>query len=544
MTMTMMKRPLAWMCAAGAMAVVAFTLWQGPARAQQDEQAPTTTAQREHAESLSAAFRAVAEHGSPSVVAIRTQSGGLAARGANRQADPRLQEQSEPQARGNGQGQRLPRGLEGRNPFEGTPFEDFFREEMPGFGRSPETPRGLPEAPRGRPQQRGLGSGFVIDASGIIMTNNHVIQGADEVIVKLGDGREYKAVEWFTDPDTDLAIVRIEGADGLKAVRFGSSESMQIGDWVVAVGSPFGLEKTVTAGIVSAKGRGLAAGQGVNFLQTDAAINPGNSGGPLFNLHGEVIGVNTAIASQTGTFNGVGFAIPSDTANWVAKQLTEHGKVRRAYLGVMIQDLTADLSAQFGLMPNSGVLISQVLEGSPANVAGLEPGDVVTHLAGKPVRNPRELQSVVHKLPFDEAQELRILRNGVEKSLKVTFKPQPSDLASWSGGQRKPATEDEAPAARGAAYERFGIEVGELAEALAEQLGYTGRQGVLITDIRPDSPAAAEGLDVGHLIERVRGQVVTSAEQFEEIVKQGQPDEGLLVLVRTATGARFVVLQP
>lgn len=524
-----MRRPLAWTTAVATLGVLGLAIWQGPAGAQQAQNPPTTESQRQHAESLSAAFRAVAEHGSPSVVALRTRAGGV----VREEQDPNTERQQFQQ------GQRP--GRNGRSPFEGTPFEEFFNDPDT-FGLPPnmQNPRAIP---RRTPVQTGLGSGFIIDESGVIMTNNHVVEGADEVIVELADGREYEAIEWFTDPDTDLAIVKIEKVDGLQAVKFGSSEAMQIGDWVVAVGSPFGLEMTVTAGIVSAKGRGLSSGQGVNFLQTDAAINPGNSGGPLFNLRGEVIGINTAIATETGAFNGIGFAIPSDTAQWVARQLVENGEVRRAYLGVVIQELDAALSQQFNRLPNSGILVAQVMDDSPAGEAGVEAGDIIIKLDGRPVRTPRELQSVVHRLEFGTEHEMVVLRNGDEVKLPVTVRAMPSQLATaGTNGGAGEATEPEAP--KSVAGQRYGLEVGELTDALAEQLGYEGRRGVLITSVEANSAAAAEGLEEGMLISQVAGRPVTTVAEFEAAVEQADAERGLLLLVRSSAGSRFLVLRP
>ncbi|MEK6237417.1 MAG: trypsin-like peptidase domain-containing protein, partial [Planctomycetales bacterium] len=287
----------------------------------------------QYAKALSTAFRNVAKTATPSVVAISTRV----------------------KAKTNG------RRSAGENPFQGTPFEDMFREELEKRNFSQ---RNGPQ--RNAPRESGLGSGIIIDGSGMILTNRHVIKGADEVIVKLHDGREFTATDIRSDDSSDLAILRIRGAKDLKPAQLGNSDKLEIGDWVVAVGNPFGLETTVTAGIISAKGRGLSSVGGVNFIQTDAAINPGNSGGPLFNLEGQVIGVNSAIASSSGGFQGVGFAIPINLAKWVSNQLAQHGEVRRAWLGVTIQQMDDAIARQFGVRPNAGVLVGQVVEGSPA----------------------------------------------------------------------------------------------------------------------------------------------------------------------------------
>ena len=253
----------------------------------------------------------------------------------------------------------------------------------------------MPNIPRGEPggESGSVGSGVIIDPSGIILTNNHVVDGGGKIIVRLHDGREFDAIDVKTDPKTDLAIVRIKGAGTLPAAKLGNSDDMQVGDWVLALGDPFGLEGTVTAGIVSAKGRGLGITARENFIQTDAAINPGNSGGPLVNLDGEVVGINTAIASQTGGYQGVGFAVPSNLAKWVSEQLIANGTVRRAYLGVGIQPVTQELAKQFGVQGQQGVRGRRRAADTPAAAAGVKPGDVIVEFAGKPVANPQELQA-------------------------------------------------------------------------------------------------------------------------------------------------------
>ena len=238
----------------------------------------------------------------------------------------------------------------------------------------------------------GAGSGVIVDPSGVILTNNHVVAGGGKVMVRLHDGREFKAVDIKTDPKTDLAVLRIKGAGPLPAARLGDSSKVEVGDWVLALGEPFGLEGTVTAGIISAKGRGLGITDREDFIQTDAAINPGNSGGPLVNLDGEVIGINTAISTSTGGYQGVGFAIPIDLAKWVGGQLVQYGKVHRAYLGVIIQPVTQPLAEQFKVKVHQGVLVTEVQPDTPAAKAGLKAGDIILEFAGKPVSSPRELQ--------------------------------------------------------------------------------------------------------------------------------------------------------
>ncbi len=352
--------------------------WQGHAVQRVHAEGPVTNkvdpAIASHANGLSQAFRGAAQAVLPTVVTIETRA--------------------KPRAVANPRGRAMPRGS---NPFKGTPFEDFFNDEDLPFG-------GPGNGGGAQPRSQGTGSGVIIDPSGIILTNNHVVEGADEVIVRFSDERELKADEIKTDPQTDLAVIRVKGAGTLPYAQLGDSSQLDIGDWVIAVGAPFGLDSTVSAGIISGKGRELGSGQRARFLQTDAAINPGNSGGPLVNLNGEVIGINTAIASRSGGFQGIGFAIPSDLAKWVVKQLIEGGTVRRAYLGVGIEQVNGNLAEQFGVKQNQGVLVSEVFKDSPAENAGFKVGDVIVSFAGSTVRNPRDLQEVVEKCPFESKQ--------------------------------------------------------------------------------------------------------------------------------------------
>ena len=457
----------------------------------------------EHADSLSNAFRYVAEVADPSVVSIQTKS------------------KSQNVAR------TMPgRGFEGENPFKGTPFEDFFKDYENG------------RQFRGTvPQRQGSGSGMIIDSSGVILTNRHVVGGADEVTVRLWDGREFEGYDIKTDEQSDLAVLRIKDAGNLTPVKLGDSDKMQVGDWVVAVGDPFGLETTVTAGIISGKGRGLRAANGVNFLQTDAAINPGNSGGPLFNLKGEVVGINTAIASNSGGFQGIGFAVPSNTAKWVSEHLLSYGEVRRAYLGVMIQEMNNELAKQFGVNPNSGVLVSQVMDDSPAKNSGLKEGDIIQKFAGHEVHSPRGLQAIVQKLPFDAKQKMEVLRDGKPVSFDVTLRQQPKDFA-LAVSDENPANPQAAPAEK----MPWGLHIADMDKKVAERMGYEGFAGVLVSDVEADSPAAEAGLEQGMLILKVGRQPVTSVKEYEAAIANYKGKD-VMLLVRTQTGgSRFVVL--
>ena len=304
--------------------------------------------------------------------------------------------------------------------FKGTPFGDLF--DNPEFHHFFKDFPSLPQSPRA---VMGSGSGVIVDPSGIILTNNHVVAGGGQIMVRLHDGREFKAVDIKTDPRSDLAILGIEGAGPLPAARLGDSGKAQVGDWVLALGEPFGLEGTVTAGIVSAKGRGLGLTRSENFIQTDAAINPGNSGGPLVNLDGEVIGINTAISTNSGDYQGVGFAIPIDLAKWVGGELERYGKVNRAYLGVSIQPVTQSLAEQFKVKVHTGVLIADVQANSPAAKAGLKSGDIVLQFAGHPVSSPRELQGYVEESKIGAAEPLVVLRDGKRMTLEAVCREMP-----------------------------------------------------------------------------------------------------------------------
>jgi serine protease Do len=346
-----------------------------------------------HARGLSRAFRKAAENALPSVVTLITKAkpGSVRDRGDLRRLleDPR--------------------------------FRRLFPDQLPG------------EAGEGEPDVAAIptavGSGVVIDAAGVILTNNHVVQGADEIIVRLSDGRELKVVDVKTDPLSELAIVRVtpEAGQPLEAARLGESEPLEIGDWVLAIGSPFELEATVSAGIISGKGRGIDKVRRGKLLQTDAAINPGNSGGPLVNLDGQVVGINTAIASMSGGYQGIGFAIPIDRAKWITQELITRGKVRRAYLGIGIEELMPEAASKLQLPPRSGVFVREVAAGSPADVAGMQVNDVIVEFAGQRTLGPRDLQDEVEQKPIGSQQTVKVMRGGQTVSLTVTLQEYQED---------------------------------------------------------------------------------------------------------------------
>jgi serine protease Do len=468
-------------------------------------------AARKHASELSKAFRGAANAILPSVVTIEVTT----------KAKPAKQH---PGMQG------------GENPFKGTPFEDFFNDEqLKQFG-------GGGGMQRGTPRQEGAGTGVIIDKSGVILTNNHVVNGADVITVRLADGREFKGSDVKTDPQTDLAIVRIEGGGNLPAAKLGNSDEMEIGDWVLAVGNPFGLEQTVSAGIISGKGRQIGAAQRAQFLQTDAAINPGNSGGPLVNLEGEVIGINTAIASNGGGNDGIGFAVPVNLAKWVAPQLMVGGKVQRAYLGVAIAPVDNTLAQKFGVERNGGVLVTEIFPNSPAGEAGIKEGDVILDFAGVAVHNPRELQEVVERAELNSKQPARILRDGKPLTINIVAKALPSNFGRAAAGGNSDEPQGEPAKPSNFEHEKLGLEVTDLSEAQAKQMGFEGYTGVLVASVKPDSPAFEAGLREGMLIRRVGRDDVSDVAAFRKLVDSQNLDEGLLLMVRTQQGNRYVVI--
>ncbi len=460
------------------------------------------------AKGLSTAFRVVSEQVLPAVVTI----------------------ENVPKAVGADEKASTPRPANpfgDRNPFEGTPFEDFFKDH----GFKFEMPPGHPQ-----PHAGGTGSGVVIDPSGIILTNHHVVAGDGEVTARLHDGREFKATNVWTDPKTDLAVVKIDAKD-LAAGRLGNSDTVAVGDWVLALGQPFGLEDTVTAGIISAKHRGIGITARENFLQTDAAINPGNSGGPLVNLDGEVVGINTAISSRSGGNDGVGFAIPINLAKWVGDQLVQSGTVRRAYLGVGIQPVTATLAEQFKVKPREGVAVTDVFPNTPAAKAGLQSGDVIVQYAGVAISNPNELQTLVERSELSKPHVLTVVRDGKRLDLSFTPEEQPSEFGTARGSDRSQANPESSQ------LDQLGLQVSSLDTAVAEQLGLQGVEGVVITNVRSGGPADRAGLASGMVITHVNRQAVTSLDDFMTAVKNADVDDGLLLLVRSQEGSRFVVVK-
>jgi serine protease Do len=404
-------------------------------------------------------------------------------------------------------------------------FRKFF-EEMP------DSPFGID--PAETLPQHSFGSGFIIDPKGVILTNFHVVDGTDRVEVTLKDGRKFASTDIRGDRKNDLAIVRIDAKTPLPYLQLGDSDAMEIGDRVLAMGAPFGLTGSVTAGIVSAKGRnGLTPGRSVyeDYLQTDAAINPGNSGGPLVSLDGKVIGINTAIRSRSGGFQGVGLAIASNVAKSIVDQLIKEGVVHRGYLGVKIGELKPDVAEKLGVTEKSGVFVSQVFEGAPADKAGIQEGDVISAVAGKSITDARELQRLVGSLPLHKPVDVTITRDGKAKTLKVTIEEQPETygLASGqSGSPRSPKGDKE-----DMSVEKLGIDFTELTPETASRYGFReGAKGVVITDIEPGSLASEAGLRRGMLITKIDKKAVSSASTARDMLEKVGLDKGVLLQVQ------------
>lgn len=427
---------------------------------------------------------------------------------------------------------------EGKNPRrqqlpDDPRLPEEFRKFLEEFGRMPSEPDDMPH--------HGFGSGFIVDPSGVVLTNYHVVEGCDTVDVILGDGRKLTSKDIKTDRKTDLAIVRIEAKD-LPHLELGDSDAMEIGDRVLAVGAPFGLTGSVTSGIVSAKGRnGLHMNFYEDFLQTDAAINPGNSGGPLVNLEGKVIGINAAIKSRTGGFQGIGLAIASNMAKKIMPVLLKEGVVRRGYLGVQIQDLDEKVAAKLGVKQHTGVVVNRVFDSAPAGKAGLKEGDVVTAIDGKEVKDGRELQQVVAGLPLNKPVQMNVLRDGKKEVLSVTIEEQPEDFDTV----RVPAPRTPSRNRDAVEVDKFGVEVADLTPEMAEELGFSPKtKGVLVTRVEEDSAAATAGLRRGMVIAKVDKAPVNSAADLRDLLNKAG-DNGVLLQVQSAReGTRYVVVKP
>jgi serine protease Do len=396
-----------------------------------------------------------------------------------------------------------------------SPFDDFFN---PFGGQQGQEHK-----------EHSLGSGFIIDKEGYIVTNNHVVAEADEIKVKLANGKEFDAEVVGRDPKTDVALIRIKGAKELTPLPLGDSEQIKVGTWVVAIGSPFGLEQTVTQGIVSAKGRSIGAGPYDDFIQTDASINPGNSGGPLLNLNGEVIGINTAIVARG---QGIGFAIPINMARDVTLQLKEKGEVTRGWLGVQIRDLDESLANYYKLDPFSAVYVENVVPGDPADQAGIRSGDIIVSVDGQKVASGRELAGLVARIPVGQKSKIVLLRDGQKKTVSVKI--------------AKQSTEEPKLASAQGSSDDLGLQVTDLSSEKAHQFGLDeDERGVLVIEVENGSKADEAGVKVGDVIKGINMKKVESLKDYETLMAEVDKKEPINFLVRSRNqGSRGIQIKP
>jgi serine protease Do len=399
------------------------------------------------------------------------------------------------------------------NPFGSDPFDDFFGRFF----------QGIPQRPH---KERSLGSGFIISDEGYILTNNHVVSGADEIKVKLSDGREFKGVLKGADEKLDLALIKIASKDHLPVAPLGDSDAMEVGEWVLAIGNPFGLSQTVTAGIVSAKGRVIGSGPYDDFIQTDASINPGNSGGPLFNANGEVIGINTAIVAGG---QGIGFAIPVNMAKSVIKQLRETGKVTRGWLGVTVQPVTPDLAKSFGMKNDRGALISEVMKDSPAEKAGFKAGDIILEFDGKTITDMHELPRLAAVTPVGKKTVVKILRNGktIEKSVTI------EKMAE--SGVTMPQTAK--------VQEKLGIVVSDITRELAAQLQTNETRGVVVMEVKSGSLAEEAGIARGDIIKQINSTAIENSTEYAKAVSKLKKGDIVRFLLQRGESSLFVAMK-
>ncbi|HSW85962.1 MAG TPA: DegQ family serine endoprotease [Rhabdochlamydiaceae bacterium] len=440
-------------------------------------------------EQTSKAFTAVAKKAIPAVVFVKIQSSG--------------NEQEE---------FGYPNGG-GSNPFDY--FGDDFMRKFFGYppnGKQPE-----------RPPQISQGSGFIVSADGYVLTNAHVVKGADKMSVVLHDGRELDATLIGSDPHTDVAVIKIEGKE-FPFIKLGNSDDMDIGEWVVAIGSPFQLEASLTVGVISAKGRqNLKITDLEDFIQTDAAINPGNSGGPLLNLQSEVIGINTAIVSRTGGYMGIGFAIPSNMAKNIMTQIIDKGVVTRGFLGVSLQPVDKDIADAFNLEKPEGALVSEVVKDSPADKAGLKQGDIILEYNNNPIKSLGGFRNEISLMCPGTIVNLKINRKGQIQTLSVTL-----------------GTASDHVLATGGIVSKLGLEVDSLTPEIAKQLGYSPNEGgVVVTKIKPGSPSAVAGMRPGFLILAIDHKKVTNVNEFNEALNEASTKKRVLILARQGNVTRF-----
>ncbi len=399
------------------------------------------------------------------------------------------------------------------NPFgDNDPFHDFFN-------------RFFDDDQRREFKQRSLGSGFIIDREGYIVTNNHVIEDADQIRVKLKDGREFDADIEGRDPNTDLALIKIKAGKNLPVCKIGDSDALNVGDWVLAIGSPFGLEHTVTAGIVSAKGRVIGSGPYDDFIQTDASINPGNSGGPLLNMKGEVIGINTAIIASG---QGIGFAVPINMARLIVDQLKSHGEVTRGWLGVAIQDLSDEVAEYYGIKEKKGVLVIDVFEGDPADKAGIRPKDIIVGVNGKEVDHDRDLTRMIAALEVGEKAEIKVIREGKEKMFTVEIAKRVDEKVASKHESKE-------------SDDQLGIQVSGLSESLRRRHNITDTEGVIVTHVESGEKGEKAGIMVGDIIKEINHKPVESINDYRKIIADLDSGESIDMFIKRENAGFLVV---
>jgi len=431
--------------------------------------------------------------------------------------------------------EKIVRGSDGRNfnnPMD-LYNDEFFRRFFPEL--NPPKNNQKREKPNREFRQRGMGSGSIIDSEGFILTNHHVVGVADRIIVVMYDGEQKDAKIVGTDPESDIAVIKIEG-DGLPVLPMGDSEKILVGEDVIAVGNPFGLIQTVTYGIVSAKGRSnVGINEYENFIQTDAAINPGNSGGPLVNLRGEIVGVNSAIFSQSGGYQGIGFAVPINMASKIMNDLIDKGSVSRGWLGVGIQDVSHDLAKAFKLKNTKGSLITAVMDNTPAQRAGMLKGDLVVRINDKLIQNSNHLRNEIANAGAFTEIDLELIREGKSITIKLKLDERPQNVG------RVKMTPDIIPDTE--QLEFMGMTVESLTDDKAEKLGVKPDIGVLINNIESGSPAGKAGLRIGMIIQEVERKAVKNFEIFKKIINEIDTTKGILLLVTTSSGSRYIFIE-
>ena len=454
----------------------------------------------QEAKELSKAFSDAAKEAMPAVVSIKVEKA----------------VEANPMSYGTPNGYNDPFGL-----FGDDFLRKFFGDRAP---QQQQTPR--------KYHEYGQGSGFIISKDGYILTNNHVVGDVDKITVELQDGRKFENAKLIgTDPDTEVALIKIDG-DNFPVLPMGNSDKIEIGDWVIAIGNPFGLNETVTVGVISAVGRSnvhIAAYE--DFIQTDAAINPGNSGGPLINLDGQVIGINTAIYSQSGGYMGIGFAIPVNMARNIEQQLKENGKVTRGYLGIYGQDVTPDMAELLKLKDSQGVIVASVEKGSPADKAGLLSHDILMEMNGKKIESYDSFRNDVAVLKPGSSLRLSVLRDGEIRNITVTLGERPAEVAK--GNQ---------PESQQKSQEALGVAVQNVTKDIADQFGYPVGEGVIVSEVAPGSPASDAGIQPGDLIKSVNRQSVNSVDEFEKSVGMTKGNK-ILLLIRRGEYSQFIVVQ-